>query len=74
MPRSQKPGGRYPAWSIGPDGFYGSGWGETIDWEALNVHSDKLKQAEDIRRRGRSETGRDAQTVLDREADPKRRP
>ena len=31
--------GGSPSWKIGPDGFYGSGWGETIDWDALNAPS-----------------------------------
>jgi hypothetical protein len=74
MPRSQGSGAGWPTWSVGPDGFYGSGWGETIDWEVLNVHSGKLKQAADIRRGRRSEAGVRAKTAVDREADPERRP
>ena len=45
MPRSPESGARWPTWSVGPDGFYGSGWGETIDWEAFKPRSDDPKQA-----------------------------
>jgi hypothetical protein len=73
MPRSRGPGARWPTWSIGPDGFYGSGWGETIDWEALNVQSDERKQAADIRRGRRSGAGARAETALDCEVNPEDR-
>jgi hypothetical protein len=74
MSRSPEPGAHWPTWSVGPDGFYGSGWGETIDWEMLNVHSGELKQAADVRRGRRSEANVRAETAVDCEIDPERRP
>ena len=36
-PAAPQPAGRTarPTCRIGPDGFYGSGWGDTIDWDRL---------------------------------------
>jgi hypothetical protein len=34
-PDAFQPKDRTPAWRVGPDGFYGSGWGDTIDWDRL---------------------------------------